>query len=220
MIRGPESWGRNGSADMTQENFSPEYPEQNTVGLIGFIVSVVGLVVTGGLLSPVGMIISLVGLSKPPRGFATAGVIIGLVGTLLMFLWVLVLVLVTSAVAFTVLLAVAIDTWGIMWIETGFDSYKMSEAIVAYEKDTGNLPTSVSDLTLEEGVLLDYWGNPYITQIDAADRSLSVRSMGEDGIVNTEDDQKLRMSFSITDGDFSWKNWEDSKIEIGDDAED
>jgi hypothetical protein len=204
---------------MTQENFSPEYPEQNTAGLVGFIVSLAGLF-TFGVLSPVGMIISLVGLSKNPRGFAIAGVIIGLIGTLELFALVLVVVMVLSAGVMVALLYLALNAGGIMWIETGFDSYKISEAIVTYEKDTGNLPTSVNDLTLEEGVLLDYWGNPYITQIDAADRSLSVRSMGEDGIVNTEDDHKLRMSFSITDGDFSWDNWEDSKIEIGDDAED
>ena len=52
----------------------------NTLGLAGFITSVVGILF-GGLLCPVGLILSLVALGRPPRGFAVAGAVIGLLGS-------------------------------------------------------------------------------------------------------------------------------------------
>jgi len=204
---------------MTQENYNPAYPEMNTLGLVGFIVSLLGIL-SAGILSPIGMIISLVGLSKPPRGFATAGVIIGLIGTLMLFLWVLVLILVSSAIAFAILLGLAVDKWGIMWIETGFDAFKISEAIIAYETENGSLPGSIDDITADEGALVDYWGNPYIVQIDEVDRSIRIRSFGEDGEQGTQDDHILKMSFDFASKDFEWDNLDKSTIIFGEEAED
>ena len=57
-------------------------PQTNNVGLTGFILSIAGLVVCGGLLCPIGLIVSLFGINKEPRGFAIAGVVIGLAGSL------------------------------------------------------------------------------------------------------------------------------------------
>jgi hypothetical protein len=56
----------------------------NVAGVVGFIVSLVGLLCTLGLLAPIGMLISVVGLfgKNKPKGFAIAGTIIGLIGTL------------------------------------------------------------------------------------------------------------------------------------------
>lgn len=55
-------------------------PESNTLGLAGFIVSLVGWV-TCGVLCPVGALLSLIALGKRPRGFAVAGLIVGILGS-------------------------------------------------------------------------------------------------------------------------------------------
>jgi hypothetical protein len=56
-------------------------PPGNTLGIVGFVFSLLG-VVTCGLLGPVGLLLSLLALFKRPRGFATAGAVIGLLATL------------------------------------------------------------------------------------------------------------------------------------------
>jgi hypothetical protein len=58
-------------------------PASNDLGLAGFIVSLLGLVLSGGLLCPVGLVLSAMALRREPRGFAVAGFVIGLVGTLM-----------------------------------------------------------------------------------------------------------------------------------------
>ncbi len=65
----------------------PPHPTsgENTVGLIGFIVSLIGLV-SCGCLAPVGALISLAGMTREPRGFAIAGLVIGIVGMAPFFL--------------------------------------------------------------------------------------------------------------------------------------
>lgn len=59
----------------------PPHPTsgENAVGLIGFIVSLIGLV-SCGCLAPFGALISLVGMAREPRGFAIAGLVLGIVG--------------------------------------------------------------------------------------------------------------------------------------------
>ncbi|MBC22459.1 MAG: hypothetical protein CMJ32_00885 [Phycisphaerae bacterium] len=55
--------------------------ESNTIGLIGLILSILGLLL-GGVLSPISLILSVVGLFKPRNGTAIAGLIISIVGCL------------------------------------------------------------------------------------------------------------------------------------------
>lgn len=54
----------------------------NALGITGFVVSLLGVLFTCGLLAPVGLLLSVAGLFRRPRGLATAGVVIGLLGTL------------------------------------------------------------------------------------------------------------------------------------------
>ena len=54
----------------------------NGMGVAGFVVSLIGLVGTCGLLCPLGFLFSLIGLGKEPRGLAIAGTVIGGVGCL------------------------------------------------------------------------------------------------------------------------------------------
>lgn len=53
--------------------------QSNSMGLAGFIISLVGWV-SCGVLCPIGLVLSLIGLRKQPRGFAVAGVILGGLG--------------------------------------------------------------------------------------------------------------------------------------------
>lgn len=64
------------------------HPESNTLGLAGFIVSLVGWV-TCGLLCPVGTLLCLFAMKRRPRGFAVAGLIVGGIGSALLLLFVL-----------------------------------------------------------------------------------------------------------------------------------
>lgn len=63
-----------------QQGYAP--PPTNGTAVTGFVISIVALVVSLGILSPIGLIVSLVGLGKAPRGFAIAGTIIGLIGSM------------------------------------------------------------------------------------------------------------------------------------------
>lgn len=53
----------------------------NGLGIAGFIVSLVGLLFTCGVLCPLGVMLSLIGLLHKPRGFAIAGTLIGIAGS-------------------------------------------------------------------------------------------------------------------------------------------
>ena len=53
----------------------------NGLGTAGFVVSLVGFVLSCGLLCPIGLLLSLVALTKRPRGMAIAGVVIGFIGS-------------------------------------------------------------------------------------------------------------------------------------------
>ena len=54
--------------------------QTNSMGLAGFILSLLGFF-TCGLLSPIGLILSIIGMFKPPRGFAVVGMILGIIGS-------------------------------------------------------------------------------------------------------------------------------------------
>jgi hypothetical protein len=54
----------------------------NGLGVAGFVISLIGLVITGGILCPIGLILSFIALFRQPRGFAIAGTILGAIGTI------------------------------------------------------------------------------------------------------------------------------------------
>lgn len=62
---------------------APPPPASNGLGIAGFIVSIVGMVVCLGVLCPIGAVLSLFAVFKRPRGFAIAGLVIGVLGTVL-----------------------------------------------------------------------------------------------------------------------------------------
>ncbi len=82
---------------MTQQQTPGYFPpyvmvpgrESNGLGVAGFFISLIGLVVPTGIVALLGLLISLVALGRQPRGFAGLGVLIGLFGT---FIWLAVMV--------------------------------------------------------------------------------------------------------------------------------
>src|SRR6186713_2362470 len=61
--------------------YGPPKPQENTLGIVGFIVSLFGFFVCIAAL--VGLVLSLMGLRREPKGFAIAGTVIGGLGTLM-----------------------------------------------------------------------------------------------------------------------------------------
>ena len=55
--------------------------EGNGLGVAGFFIAAIGLLIPTGIIALLGLLISLVALGKSPRGFAGMGVLIGLVGS-------------------------------------------------------------------------------------------------------------------------------------------
>lgn len=56
----------------------------NTIGLVGFIISIVSIFLCG-LLSPISAVLSLIGLFREPRGFAIAGLVLSFLSGMTMF---------------------------------------------------------------------------------------------------------------------------------------
>ena len=89
-------------------NYPPQYrTPSNGLGIAGFIVSLVGIVGSCGLLCPVGLLMSIIAMRREPRGFAIAGLIIGLLGSLWIFIALGFIILTGGVVAAAVALGIA-----------------------------------------------------------------------------------------------------------------
>lgn len=153
----------------------------NGLGVAGFVTSLVGLVLCGGLICPIGLFLSFVALFRRPRGFAVAGFIIGLIGSawlIVAFLFVFVLGVGLAGVA----------ALGMKGIEAGIDANEIRQGVTQYHSQTGALPSSLALLSLDPETLVDPWGTPYRYEIDADGRRFSISTAGPDGVWDTEDD--------------------------------
>jgi len=156
----------------------------NTWGLVGFIVSLVGLLLTCGALCPIGLILSIVGMRRTQqRGYAVAGLIIGIVGT--------VMLVTVAIVGFrTVTTCVGIGRSVEHHVKTMATGDEATQAIETYrEKHDGELPDS------EEGQALiskykDDWGTAL--RYERTEDDYEVMSAGPDRKFETEDDVSLR----------------------------
>jgi hypothetical protein len=151
----------------------------NGLGVAGFIVSLVGLVVTCGLLCPLGLLLSLFALFKRPRGFAFAGTVIGLVGTAFIIgVFGLFATAVATRARHTVVEEKTADTESVL--------AEAEDIIDRYFIDNGQLPEDIegNKLLVE---LVDGWGGSI--RYDRLDEQrYLVRSPGEDGEFDTDDD--------------------------------
>ncbi|UCD75851.1 MAG: type II secretion system protein GspG [Phycisphaerales bacterium] len=176
--------------------------EKNGLGLAGFICSLVGLLVTGGLLCPIGLLISLIALGRRPRGFAAAGVIVGLIGTCGLggLLIAALLIGVAAFVAGLAAMAGTIVFFEPEKMEITTEMAKTAIAVVKYREDNGVLPADLDLLDLEPLIRQDPWGSEYRYLLIEEEPGFDLISSGRDGRFGTEDDVHL------TRLDEAWKN--------------
>lgn len=167
--------------------------ETNGLGMVGFVVSLLGLAVPTGAVSLLGLLISLVALSRAPRGFASAGVFVGLLGAAF---WLIVLVL-ALAVGMLAALVGAVVFAGVFMltqpevIEVTTDMANLALGIQYYERQEKAMPEALDDLGLGVATLTDPWGNRYRYVLASADAGFDVWSSGQDGEFETDDDLAL-----------------------------
>lgn len=155
----------------------------NTMGLVGFILSLVGLL-SCGLLCPVGLVLSIIGLKREPRGLAVAGTVIGGIGSL---------GIVIGVLFFGAMIAAC---GGAIAAGGGFKSFSdmlvIQQEVERYQSANGTLPSAMNQLTgVPQASLTDSWGTPYILTLSADGKSLELRSAGADKAMNTTDDLKF-----------------------------
>jgi len=112
----------------------------NGLGMTGFIISLVGAVVTAGLLCPVGLLFSLIGLRQQPRGFAIAGTIIGLVGSIMGVAFILMLVnAINTGFSMFSMFGPQMTTSSTMWsATTDIENHYYNNANTLPDESTGN----------------------------------------------------------------------------------
>jgi hypothetical protein len=187
-------------------------PQTNGLGVFGFFVALIGLVIPTGIVSLLGLVLSLAAIGRAPRGFATMGVVLGLLGTVF---W---LVIMIMAVAVGVVgLAVAAIGIGVCFmlvnpevVETTTDMVNVAIAAEDYKQHNGRLPDSIEDMDLSVAVMTDPWGGPYRFVLADVDHGFDVVSGGPDGVFDSDDD----VSFIRLD-----RIWEDAVADFGEKME-
>lgn len=152
----------------------------NGLGIAGFVVSLVGLLATCGVLCPLGLLLSLFALFRRPRGLAIAGTVIGLVGSV----WVVgALLFVTTARMTAVERAEYVRAADV----TRAAFAQGNQLIEIHRAEQGRLPDGVAGnkLLLE---LTDGWGGSIRYDIQDDDKTYLLRSAGPDGTFDTADD--------------------------------
>lgn len=150
----------------------------NGLGIAGFVLSLIGILLTCGTLNVISLPLSLIALAWKPRGFAIAGTIISVIG-----------------VAFLALLGwgmVATIIWGKgMADEIGKNMQTVTviseakNAIENYRAENNALPDGIegNKLVVEKK---DGWGTEL--RYEQIDGSYLIRSAGKDKQFNTADD--------------------------------
>ncbi len=167
----------------------PGRGETNTPGLVGFILSLCGLMC--GVTFPIGFIVSLFGLGKEPKGFAIAGTIIGAVGTLLYLA-----IFLFYGAMFAACIGIG-ATAARFTIETQTSIDEASGTIDEYEMENGELPDEeTGNQLIADADIKDGWGRNLRYEI-TEEGDYVIRSAGVDGEFDTLDD--------ATSQDFDWE---------------
>jgi hypothetical protein len=166
------------------QTHAPVYVQQppgNSLGVAGFICSLVGLV-SCGLLSPVGLVLSAAGLRREPKGLAIAGLVLGIIGSI----W-FVLALVFGLFGL-ILAAVGLGV-AAPFIDSAIELESLDTSVRARYHQSGAYPATLSELTgLDQDALTDAWGSPYRYTLAADSASFSLTSDGPDKTPGTSDD--------------------------------
>lgn len=148
----------------------------NGMGVAGFIISLVSLVICG-IPAIVGLIVSLLALRKEPRGFAVAGAIISFVALIEM-------VFVGMMMYSTFKLVDEFSGEIQNEISRQVMSRKAGDVADKWEED-GAVPSYTEGQEMLDGST-DVFDNQILYETDG--ESFSIRSIGEDGQPMTEDD--------------------------------
>lgn len=164
---------------------APAKPETNALGIAGFVVSLVGLLLTGGCLSPVGLVLSIVAVFKAPRGFAIAGIILGVIGSLGFIIAFVVLGAVVLAM-FAVIATVGMAGWEAY---SELDTYK--DQLNAYYAEHGSYPYALDEVGVDLDRLDQVYGGNWAYERSEDGNSFTIAGPGPDGQEGTEDDFRL-----------------------------
>ncbi len=167
--------------------------ERNGLGVVGFLIALVGLFIPTGLVALLGLLISLVALGRAPRAFAGLGVIIGLFGTAI---WLALMVLAVFGMLAVGAVAVVFAAGAFILtqpeiIEVTSDMLNTTIVVAEYEKEHDELPGDVSALGLGVSTQIDPWGNAYQYTLVDAEPGFDIVSSGGDGEFGTDDDMAL-----------------------------
>lgn len=167
--------------------------QTNSLGTTGFVISLVGLVVTGGILCPIGLLLSLIALGKQPRGLAVAGVILGLIGScagLLIFLAFGALILAALGIGVAAVSMAMADPEG---AELTIDMGQIAAAVEMQRDRDGYLPATLSGLGLDSNLLTDPWGSAYeyVLTSESEKPGFELISFGPDRVNGSDDDLKF-----------------------------
>jgi competence protein ComGC len=166
----------------------PTQSESNRLGVIGLIVSIVGVCLCGfWLLTIPGLILSLIGLRKEPRTAAIAGSIFGGIGILeFLVLGPLLLGIFLPALAGAMEKAKEIKTVAII--------QHIENASTLYKTDNGTYPTSFNELEQGDFIMQedtkDAWGHEFTFDGGGSTKPV-IKSAGSDGEWGTEDDLSI-----------------------------
>lgn len=189
----PSPFSDSAQPQFPQAAYAPPPPAQpqptNTPGLVGFILSLTGLIAP--CMFPIGMIVSLFGMGKQPKGLAIAGLIIGAIGSLILFA----VLLIYGAMIFACI-GLASTMQPVMETENAI--MEASTQIEDYYFENDEYPDDATGNSLISGIT-DGWEHAlqYELDEDAVDGYI-IRSPGADGVFDTDDDQT---SENIYDGD-------------------
>jgi hypothetical protein len=143
------------------------------LGLAGLVVSVVGLVATCGLLSPMGLLLSAFALRSRPRGLAVAGAVVGLAGTVWFF----------------------VGGMNMLWGIVGGAARGSPQSAIARDiirqhyDDTGELPDNFTGQALLNAQASRLGNDLRYDRVD--DGHFRIVRVGTDGLMDTGDDQVL-----------------------------
>jgi hypothetical protein len=154
----------------------PSENGSNSLGVVGFVVSLVGLFLCG-IPSIIGLGISAVALGKRPKGFAVAGVLLGILG----------LIELIAVVFFAIAAFRSVSEMSTFIQEVAIESQaKMHASSIGQDwKDSGELPAEEEGNEQLHGAT-DMLENSFVYETDGT--SFSIRSAGIDRELNTEDD--------------------------------
>ncbi len=173
----------------------------NGLGIAGFVCSLIGLLCSMGLLSPIGLILSIIALNRPPRGLAIAGVVLGALGSCgIILAAVFVPVAIAAVLAALGLTAAAVGLAALAGpeVESQFDMTILAINVENYKKqNNGALPATLVDAAKgvdpNSGLFKDPWKREYIFEPAQDGSSYRIYSAGEDGVPGTADDIEAEM---------------------------